>query len=465
MRLNFTFFLAFVVLFTASADADRPNIVLVMADDQGWGQTGYYDHPVLKTPNLDAMADGGLRLDRFYAGAPVCSPTRAAVLTGRTNDRTGVLSHGYALRRQEISLASVLRDAGYVTGHFGKWHLNGYRGPGVPILESDDHNPGEFGFDAWLSVTNFFDRDPILSRRGKFEEFKGDSSEIVVDEALDFIARQAQSKSPSFTVIWFGSPHSPFEATDVDNEPFEKLNAASMHHHGELVAMDRSIGTLRSRLRELDIADNTIVWYCSDNGGLPKITPSTTGGLRGNKGSVYEGGLRVPAIIEWPAVIKSSRITTFPAGVVDIMPTLMDITDVVHPATDRPSDGVSLLPLIDVAQDADPPEYRDQPLGFRYFDATAWIDGDMKLMSENYPTNKFQLYDLVGDPNETNDLSAELPELAAKMKAEWAKWNESVDASFAGQDYPEGSVDPSEPEPRQWKDAPEYAPYLDRFAK
>ena len=146
-----------------SVDAPKPNVVLVMADDQGWGQTGYYDHPILKTPNLDAMAESGLRFDRFYAGAPVCSPTRGSVLTGRANDRIGVLSHGYALRRQETSLAAVMKNAGYVTGHFGKWHLNALRGPGVPVLASDDHNPGEFGFDHWLSVTNFFDRDPILS--------------------------------------------------------------------------------------------------------------------------------------------------------------------------------------------------------------------------------------------------------------------------------------------------------------
>ncbi len=115
--------------------APHPHIVLVMADDQGWAQTGYYQHPVLKTPNLDAMAAGGLRFDRFYAGAPVCSPTRASVLTGRANDRTGVESHGYALRRQEITLAQILADNGYATGHFGKWHLNGLRGPGVPDLE------------------------------------------------------------------------------------------------------------------------------------------------------------------------------------------------------------------------------------------------------------------------------------------------------------------------------------------
>ena len=117
---------------TEAAPNDRPNIVLVMADDMGWGQTSYYNHPILKTPHLDAMAANGLRFDRFYAGAPVCSPTRASVLTGRTNDRTGVESHGYALRRQERTIAQTLRDAGYATGHFGKWHLNGLRGPGVP---------------------------------------------------------------------------------------------------------------------------------------------------------------------------------------------------------------------------------------------------------------------------------------------------------------------------------------------
>ena len=121
----------------ATAAETPPNIILVMADDQGWGQTGYYNNPVLKTPNLDAMAANGLRFDRYYAAAPVCSPTRASVLTGRTNLRTGVLSHGYALRRQEKTIAQALKAAGYATGHFGKWHLNGLRGPGVPILAED----------------------------------------------------------------------------------------------------------------------------------------------------------------------------------------------------------------------------------------------------------------------------------------------------------------------------------------
>ena len=159
----------------------RPNIILVMTDDQGWGQTGYMKHPVLKTPNLDEMAKNGLCFNRFYAGGPVCSPTRATVLTGRTHDRTGVYNHGYALRLQEKTLSQALEKTGYATGHFGKWHLNGLRGPGVPILKSYPNGPKDFGFQKWVSVTNFFDLNPIMSRDGNFEEFKGDSSEIIID--------------------------------------------------------------------------------------------------------------------------------------------------------------------------------------------------------------------------------------------------------------------------------------------
>jgi len=161
-------------------EVGQPNIIFVMADDMGWGQTGYRNHPILKTPNLDAMAANGLRFERFYAGGPVCSPTRASMLTGRSHERAGVLTHGYALRTQEKTIAQALRGAGYVTGHFGKWHLNGHRGPGVPILAEDPYSPGKFGFDEWVSVSNFYDVDPLMSRRGKFEEFKGDSSERTV---------------------------------------------------------------------------------------------------------------------------------------------------------------------------------------------------------------------------------------------------------------------------------------------
>src|SRR5690606_37457517 len=122
-------------------------------------------------------------------GAPVCSPTRASVLTGRSNDRTGVLSHGYALRLQEKTIAQALRGAGYVTGHFGKWHLNGHKGPGVPILRDDPRTPGAFGFDEWISVSNFYDVDPLMSRGGDIEQFEGDSSEVAVTEAIAFLEK------------------------------------------------------------------------------------------------------------------------------------------------------------------------------------------------------------------------------------------------------------------------------------
>ena len=196
-----------------------------MTDDQGWGQTGYYNHPVLKTPNLDAMAENGLRFDRFYAGAPQCSPTRASVLTGRNNDRTGVFYHGYPLNKKEKTIAQELKKIGYSTGHFGKWHLNGVRGPGIPIFKDDEYSPGVFGFDRWISVTNFFDIDPILSDNGNIVDFKGSSSEVIVNEAIKFIDENVKESKSFFAVIWDGSPHSPFvsskDVIDKDNAPAE----------------------------------------------------------------------------------------------------------------------------------------------------------------------------------------------------------------------------------------------------
>lgn len=428
-----------------------------MTDDQGWGETGYNDHPVLKTPNLDAMAAAGLRFDRFYAGAPVCSPTRASVLTGRSNMRTGVNSHGYALRRQEKTVAEALRQAGYATGHFGKWHLNGMRGPGVPIFADDTHNPGEFGFDEWLSVTNFFDRDPIMSHNGAFVEFKGDSSEIIVDEALKFIGRQAKSSKPFLAVIWYGTPHRPFWATEEDMEPFDKLNEQSRKHYGELVAMDRSVGSLRQGLRNLRIAENTLVWFCSDNGGLSGITPETVGGLRGFKGSMYEGGLRVPGIVEWPARIKESRVTDVPAVTMDIFPTIADVVGLPESAMLRPQDGMSLLKLFTEGM-----EQRDKPIPFCCFNNTVWLDNEYKLirLARKRDAPRYELYNLSEDPKEEHNLYDEKPKTAKQLREEMQAWVDSMNASIAGKDYPAGKVLPGDPEPRFWMDLEAYRPYF-----
>lgn len=440
-----------------AAAADMPHIIFVMADDMGWGQTGYQNHPILKTPNIDAMAGNGLRFDRFYAGGPVCSPTRASMLTGRSHDRTGVLSHGYALRLQEKTISQALKDAGYVTGHFGKWHLNGHRGPGAPIFADDPLSPGNFGFDEWVSVSNFYDMNPLMSRSGNFEEFKGDSSEVAVAEAVKFLNKHHADGKPMFAVVWYGTPHSPFKALEDDKAAFKALNDVSANHYGELVAMDRSLGTLRKSLRDLAIADNTLLVFCSDNGGLANIKPDTVGGLRGNKGSVFEGGIRVPGVIEWPAVIKP-RVTSYPACVMDLFPTVADIIGLPDSVMIKPLDGISLKPVF-----ASEIEERKMPLGFRYQAKRALVGDRYKLLTNNLADGKFELYDLVADAKEARDLSDDQPELFAHMKQQLIDWNASVEASFAGKDYPAGKVDPADPEPVNWFELPQYQPYLNEW--
>ncbi|TWT78791.1 Choline-sulfatase [Planctomycetes bacterium CA13] len=452
------FFLCAIASVTAAA-AEKPNIILIMTDDQGWGQTGYYNHPVLQTPHLDEMAAGGLRFDRFYAGAPVCSPTRASVLTGRTNDRTGVPSHGHALRLQERTLSAALKKVGYATGHFGKWHLNGLRGPGVPVLGDDTHSPGAFGFDEWLTVSNFFDMNPVMSRNGTFVELQGDSSEIIVNESLKFIAAAAMKEKPFLAVIWAGSPHGPWLAKDEDRDPFKKLDSNSQHHYGELAAFDRSVGVLRKGLRDLDVADNTLVWFCSDNGGLAGIKPGTVGGLRGHKGSVFEGGLRVPCIVEWPSTIKP-RITSYPAATMDIFPTIVEILELPDASMLEPIDGISLVPLL--SQDS---AKREKPLPFRFGDQGALLDNHFKLVTLDRRTDNFQLFDLKRDPTESKNIAAANPEVFAKMKSTFRQWSDSVDASIAGKDYPEGHLNPGEPESHLWTEDDRYQPFFEQWKK
>lgn len=450
--------IAFSLFLSATAIAsETPHIVLVMADDQGWGQTSYNGHPDLKTPHLDAMAANGLRFDRFYAGASNCSPSRATVLTGRTNDRTGVQNHGFPLRLQEKTVAQALQEAGYTTGHFGKWHLNGLRGPGVPILAGDSHSPGAFGFDHWLSVTNYFDRDPVLARMGDFEEFEGDSSEVAIAEALTWIGKEG-GEQPTFSIVWFGTPHDPMVASEDDREPFSDLPERSQHQYGEILAMDRSIGALRAGLREQGIAENTLIWYCSDNGGLTGFGPDTMGGLRGAKNTMFEGGLRVPGIIEWPARIPEGRSTDFPAGTVDIFPTIAEIVGLPDSAMLKPQDGLSLLPLINGKDNV----RREKPLVFRHDGRGVVNDGRYKLITQK---GTFELYDLKEDPAETTNLIETEGDVADWMKKEWAKTNQSIEDSVAGKDYPSGEVDPDQPERRFWNEDPAYAPYLEEFMK
>jgi arylsulfatase A-like enzyme len=425
-------FLSFALLPPRAAD-DRPNVVLCMTDDQGWGDVSYNGLKAVRTPNLDALASSGLRFNRFYAQAPVCSPTRGSVLTGRHPNRYGCFLFGYPLRAEEATLAQALQAAGYATGHFGKWHLNGVSGPGKPISADDPLHPGRFGFDEWLSVSNFFDLDPAMSRNGTTVQLKGDGSDLIVDEALRFIARAKESKKPFLAVVWFGNPHAPHKALPEDEKQ------AGSAYYGEILAIDRAMGRLRADLRKLDVAENTLLWFTSDNGATG---PGSTGGLRGKKGTVWEGGVRVPGMIEWPARIRKPFATDVPAVSSDIFPTVLEVAGAKPARKIEPVDGVSLVPLIE-GKMAD----RPRPIGFWHYapgkkgaaefakeaGQAAWAENRFKLVRPG-PT-RYELYDLAADPAEERDVAAGNPDVVERMKRDLDAWQESVLRSFRGEDY------------------------------
>ena len=414
--------------------APRPNVILCMTDDQGWGDVSYNGLKQIRTPTLDAMAASGLRFDRFYAQQS-CSPSRASVMTGRHPNRMGVFWPGMPLRRQEVTLAQAMKAGGYTTGHFGKWHLNGVAGPGKVMPDSDPLSPRNVGFDESFSVSNYFETDWTFGHNGQPEKTVGDGSEVIVTQALKFIRQAAEKKQPFFAVVWFGSPHAPHQPL-----PADLAAAGGSGYYGELVGVDRSMGTLRAGLRKLGIADNTVVWFCSDNGGwLDPAHPDANGtnaGLRGRKGDMWEGGIRVPCVIEWPAKIRRPVETTIPAGVIDIYPTLVDLVHIQVPNQVQPLDGISLAPLLDGRM-----KERPKPMGFWQCNGglspnsgpSAWNDNRYKLVK--VAPAKYELYDLTADLSEKTDLAAQRPEIVERMTAELEDWQQSVLRSCRGEDY------------------------------
>ena len=449
-----------------SHGSEKPNFILVMADDQGWGDMGYYGHPFVKTPHFDEMARSSLRFDRFYSAAPNCSPTRASVLTGRNPNRVNVLNHGRSMRPQETTIAEALKTVGYATGHFGKWHVGSCQ-PTSPV------NPTNSGFDTWLSTPNFFDLDPVMSRNGIAEQMTGESSMIIIDAALDFIREQTDKATPFLSIIWFGSPHSPFDAMASDKRLYEEKQMAG--YYREITAMDRAFGKLRKELKNLGINENTLLWYCSDNGGL---NTETSGG-REKKSSIYEGGLRVPAMLEWPERIRKPRISQTPCVTSDIYPTLVEIADA-RIDNQFPLDGVSLLDLIDGRR-----FQRDSGIGFwKYphpgrltyadrmmialldaqkqgleYDPNGRLDLDAGEINTKYPENEFpghaawlefpwklhrivdqgqetlELYNLIADSHETTSLHIKAPNQTKRMLDHLEKWQVAVMRSLNGKDY------------------------------
>jgi len=456
--------------------AARPNVVLVMADDQGWGETGYNGHPYLKTPVLDEMAAAGLRFDRFYSAAPNCSPTRASIITGRHPNRSGVFSPNHTTRPEEISIATILRSAGYRTGHFGKWHIGA-------VKAASPTSPGRMGFEEYLAHDNFFEMNPPLSRNGADPEIiQGESSKICVDAALEFLAKvRSEGDDPFFVTLWFGSPHSPYRVLPEDLATYKDVPGEDLaKRFAEITAMDRALGEFRDALRKMGETNNTLLWYTSDNGvtveGIPEEQRENlyNGHWRDHKGALYEGGLRVPAIIEWPDVVREPNTTSVPAVTTDIFSTLLALLDVDHPDPSRPLDGIDLTPLIV----GDSMAQRPSPIGFWRYDrgpeaknprwmdaeltrgttpttrnpgidfinfkhpvaktsnfggAAAWTDNRYKIVRSG--SESAELYDLLADPMERHNLAANQPERVRSMVEQMEAWQRSVELSLTGADY------------------------------
>lgn len=446
----------------------RPtNFILIMADDLGWGDTGYNGHKLLKTPGLDAMARNGLRFNRFYAAAPVCSPTRGSCLTGRHPFRYGVFTANAGhMKPEELTLAEYLKSKGFRTGHFGKWHL------GTLTTEVKDSNrgnagnekdfapPSQHGFDHYFSTeakTPTF--DPLLKPKGKVsrqfwlplndrsqgvaygtrywkngkevkEDLKGDDSKIIMDEALKFI--EAKPNDKFLSVIWFHAPHLPVVASDEDRAPFKNLDPYRQSYFGCIQALDRQIVRLRKRLRELEIADKTMICFCSDNGPEGNAqAPGSAGNLRGRKRSLYEGGVRVPGIIEWPGGIKAGTETNYVATTSDYFPTIVDLTDGKLP--DRPYDGHSLKPVFDKND-----LKRTSPVYFQTRTMAVAMNQQYKLVwkfNSGKKARLVELFDINADQSEDNNLVIQNGELVHNMGASLEAWRKSCERSLAGQDY------------------------------
>ncbi|MCF7849138.1 MAG: sulfatase-like hydrolase/transferase, partial [Kiritimatiellales bacterium] len=324
----------------------RPNVIILLADDLGYRDIGCYDGPV-KTPVLDELAANGVRFTDFHSGCPVCSPSRAVALTGRHHIRAGVYNviqhgvHNMHLLERETTLAEVLRDNGYATAHFGKWHL------GMPDGKRDKPTPTEHGFDYWFGLVNGANpshKDPVnFLRNGKpVGKMKGYSCQIVVDEAISWLQETDDPDAPFFLNIWFNEPHAPIAAPDEIVSHYGKLSDPAAIYSGTIENTDHAIAKLLKHLKAIGELDNTIVVYSSDNGSY---RTDRVGKLRGKKGSNYEGGHRVPGIFYWKNGIPGGRVEDEPAGMVDWLPTICGLVGIEKPRGVH-LDGSDLAPLL-----------------------------------------------------------------------------------------------------------------------
>ncbi len=422
-------------LHAAEAPKQKPNIVVFLADDLGYGDLGCYGHPIIQTPNLDAFAGQSTRFTQFYSSSAVCSPSRSAILTGRTPYRNGVFNwipegREIHLRASEIALPKLLKEQGYATCHVGKWHLNGH------FNKPTQPQPNDHGYDWWLATQNnaapSHENPNNFVRNGKpVGELKGYSAPLIVDEATTWLKDHRDKSKPFFLSVWTHEPHYPIKASPEFKAKYPDLtDDVQREHHANVTQMDHAFGKLMRTLDELKLTDNTVIFFTSDNGpegdGIKSQGRGSTGGLRGRKRAVYEGGIRVPGIVRWPGKTMPGTTSDVPVIGSDIFVTAVGIAGAKLP-TDRVLDGGNLLAAIESRA-----VERARPLYWRCAIApgplkTAMRIGDWKILADEKLT-QFEIYDLKGDPQEKNDLSSAQPGKLAELKTALIKLNTEIEA-------------------------------------
>ena len=455
MCYRLTLLLAVLVCPLTANGSQPPNIVLIMTDDMGYGDLGVTGNPVIHTPNIDAMFRRSASMSTFYV-SPVCAPTRASLMTGRYNYRTRCIDTyvGRAMMdTSEVTIAEILGDNGYATGIFGKWHLGDcypMRPMDQGFQESLVHRGGGIGQPSDPPGGEGKYTDPILFRNGVAEQQTGYCTDVYYSNAMQFIEKSVKQKKPFFVYLPDNCPHGPFHdvppadlATyrqlDLENSAFpqdkgHKLPAkADVDKRARIFAMitnvDRNIGRFQQHLESLGIRDNTMVIFMVDNGPNGR---RYVAGFNGNKTTVWEGGVRSPFFVQWPARLKAGHSSDIPSAHIDVLPTLLDAAGVAKP-TNLKIDGRSMLPFLEdkhfivkerhlVIQS----HRGDRPVAYHNFMIR---NGRWKLVHpsgfgresfEGAP--KFQLFDLAADPCELHDQAASQGDVVEQMRAEYDRW-------------------------------------------
>ncbi len=442
----------------------KPNVILIMADDLGWGDVGFNGNKIVRTPALDRMAEEGIVFSRFYAAAPVCSPTRGSCLTGRHPYRYGVTSANVGkMKPEELTLAEYLQQKGYRTGHFGKWHLGTLTDKEIDANRggrdtADYSPPWENGFEVCFSTESKVPTwDPMttpgsdagdIGKRTAGSPFgtsywsgpdqkitdnlRGDDSRIIMDRAIPFIEAQHGNDQPFLAVIWFHTPHLPVLTGEAYRQLYPDQSPDIQHYYGSISAMDEQVGRLRETLQRLGLAENTLIFFTSDNGPEGKAqqgrTQGSTGGFKGRKRSLHEGGIRVPGMAVWPASIKGGRQTDYPAVTSDYFPTIREILGDGSPPPVAPVDGISLTAVWQQGL-----RERTAPIGFQFGKQKAAIDNRYKLYVNG--SNAPELYDLLDDPFETRNIAGDHPGELRQLEDYLNGFVQSCAASHAGADY------------------------------